>query len=512
MAEFPCQNVTFSAVCHTLFMKHTLQVRLPSRFEEFLSQNHFRDVTITSNGRSYYAHRILLAKHCGWFRRAFENASGENLPIEIPEDPGEVFGSFLKFLYTGQIDVTDKNIVELLKVAVVLDCESFKRAMHYLVRQIADEENVLELCERLTKQGMTDDALELADKAANVFMILMKSNDTEFAKVGKTTVSMNTVIESLAPRVFAKTLRIANEKERMEDIRKVELIDRYAQAKAVTCPQDQEELACLIDWKDPQAYTYLIQFKCDWVPPKYTRHLFTKILTYRQATVKAFRSQANKVKGSNVSRWFVAGWCTALSEAKKCTVKFPPKHDIFKFVTTLGGVAKSLDPLDFGFLDFKSTVNPLSPDFGPHQFLKEGGYWMCKQANHIPPALSVSLKAGQFKVYSLAANQNVEHLRRRLYRGARAPQMLTDELIVRVGKHPTTSGAMVSDVEIELTLRKSTEYRADVNNEGSYCTVAVEFRPNKITTFQGDQIQKAYEEACVYRLESISVEGTFTAE
>ena len=487
-------------------MRRHIALRIPSRFEEFLSQKHFQDVTIRSNGRSYHAHRILLAKYCGWFRRAFEEAPGENLVIDIPEDPGDVFESFLRLLYTGRIDVTEGNMVELLKVAVVYECDSLKTAMHYLVRRLVSEENVLEVCTRLTNLGMCDDALELADKAANVFM---QVKDGESATIGKATVSMKDVIDSLAPRVFAKVLRIANEKVRMEDVQKVELIDKYAQTKAVTCEQDQEDLASMIDWKDIHAYTYLINFKCDWVPPKYTRDLFKKILVNRQTTVKAFRAQANKVKASEVSRWFVSGWCAVLSEAKKCTARFPPKHDIFKFVATLGGVAK-LDPLDFGFVDFRSTVNPLSPSFGPHEFLREGGYWMGKEANFMPPGLSVSLKDGRFKVYSLAANQNVEQFRRRLYRGVRARQSLADKLKVQVGDLPTSNEKIVDHVGIEQMLDKNSGYTAEVTNEGSYSTVAVTFQPNE-TSLSKDE-QKAYQASCVYRLESITVEGTFTPE
>ncbi|XP_061900935.1 GDNF-inducible zinc finger protein 1 [Entelurus aequoreus] len=73
--------------------------------------------------QAFQAHQVILAASSGYFKNIFLSRDGgarDNIPLSIMQ-PGD-FSTFLEFVYTGKVVITQSKIVDIEEAARLLDC------------------------------------------------------------------------------------------------------------------------------------------------------------------------------------------------------------------------------------------------------------------------------------------------------------------------------------------------------------------------------------------------------
>lgn len=85
----------------------------------------FTDVTFSVDGRTVNAHRIILASCSNLLLNIFRSIDDTKLPvIIIPGTPFEILLCLLRFLYCGEVFVTERQLPLLLNLAEALGVSS----------------------------------------------------------------------------------------------------------------------------------------------------------------------------------------------------------------------------------------------------------------------------------------------------------------------------------------------------------------------------------------------------
>nr|XP_057912329.1 GDNF-inducible zinc finger protein 1 [Doryrhamphus excisus] len=90
-------------------------------------QGHLSDVTVQVEHRGdvqvFQAHQVILAASSGYFKNILlaQDAARDNIPLSNMQ-PGD-FSTFLEFIYTGKLVVTQSKLVDIEEVAKLLDCK-----------------------------------------------------------------------------------------------------------------------------------------------------------------------------------------------------------------------------------------------------------------------------------------------------------------------------------------------------------------------------------------------------
>lgn len=98
-------------------MKTSLLTSLPL----LLDQSHLTDVTLSAEGRTVRAHRVVLSACSSFFSELFRTLDAPFHPVIVI--PGATFGSIvalLTFMYSGEVNVFEEQISTLLSLAETL--------------------------------------------------------------------------------------------------------------------------------------------------------------------------------------------------------------------------------------------------------------------------------------------------------------------------------------------------------------------------------------------------------
>lgn len=121
MAQSP-GNYTLKAVKIFLLTKiNRLQASLLSSLPLLLDQSHLTDVTISAEGRTVRAHRVVLSACSTFFSDLFRTLEPPYHPVIVL--PGASFNalvSLLSFMYSGEVNVSEEQIPTLLLLAETL--------------------------------------------------------------------------------------------------------------------------------------------------------------------------------------------------------------------------------------------------------------------------------------------------------------------------------------------------------------------------------------------------------
>lgn len=104
----------FSGLTH---LKTSLLTSLPL----LLDQSHLTDVTLSAEGRTVRAHRVVLSACSSFFSELFRTLDAPFHPVIVI--PGASFGSIvalLTFMYSGEVNVFEEQISTLLSLAETL--------------------------------------------------------------------------------------------------------------------------------------------------------------------------------------------------------------------------------------------------------------------------------------------------------------------------------------------------------------------------------------------------------
>lgn len=97
------------------------QTSLLSTLPLLLDQSHLTDVTLSAEGRTVRAHRVVLSACSTFFLDLFQTVEPPSHPIIVL--PGASFGTMvalLTFMYSGEVNVYEEQIAGLLALAETL--------------------------------------------------------------------------------------------------------------------------------------------------------------------------------------------------------------------------------------------------------------------------------------------------------------------------------------------------------------------------------------------------------
>lgn len=98
-----------------------LQTSLLASLPLLLDQSHLTDVTLSAEGRTVRAHRVVLSACSTFFSELFRTMDPPYHPVIVL--PGTSFGAvvaLLTFMYSGEVNVFEEQISSLLALAETL--------------------------------------------------------------------------------------------------------------------------------------------------------------------------------------------------------------------------------------------------------------------------------------------------------------------------------------------------------------------------------------------------------
>ncbi|XP_076056931.1 uncharacterized protein LOC143034569 isoform X5 [Oratosquilla oratoria] len=100
---------------------NNFQANIVSSFESLLDGEEFVDVTLTAEGKSVKAHRVLLSACSPYFRDLFRDLPPHQHPVIVLRDTSfQELKSLLSFIYHGEVNVSQERLGLLLKTAEAL--------------------------------------------------------------------------------------------------------------------------------------------------------------------------------------------------------------------------------------------------------------------------------------------------------------------------------------------------------------------------------------------------------
>ncbi|XP_069991425.1 broad-complex core protein isoforms 1/2/3/4/5 isoform X3 [Penaeus vannamei] len=100
---------------------NNFQANIVSSFEALLDREEFVDVTLTAEGKSLKAHRVLLSACSPYFRDLFRDLPAHQHPVIVLRDTSFLeLKSLLSFIYHGEVNVSQERLGLLLKTAEAL--------------------------------------------------------------------------------------------------------------------------------------------------------------------------------------------------------------------------------------------------------------------------------------------------------------------------------------------------------------------------------------------------------
>ncbi len=135
-------------------------------FLDYFESGTFSDITlVTSDGKEYRAHRLLLAFSSKYFHEILLPLPAHTLTLPLDlGDPNDVFPQVLEYIYSGNIVINADNSIPLLAFADKLDMSELKtRTGQYIAATIRREN-----CISMLKRAFEFDAKEVMDKCTTV--------------------------------------------------------------------------------------------------------------------------------------------------------------------------------------------------------------------------------------------------------------------------------------------------------------------------------------------------------
>ncbi|KMQ90699.1 rcc1 and btb domain-containing protein 1 [Lasius niger] len=104
------------------------------------------DFTVQVEGQPIHVHKAILKNRCQYFKNKFEHDwtdNDQNVPYTVPDKFSYiVYKAFLKYLYTGTVDLPSEKVLELMKLADEYCETNLKRECGRIIKQAITVSNV----------------------------------------------------------------------------------------------------------------------------------------------------------------------------------------------------------------------------------------------------------------------------------------------------------------------------------------------------------------------------------
>ncbi|XP_058803683.1 protein roadkill-like [Phymastichus coffea] len=133
-------------IAETIPVKSSNKVQNSKVFKDYLDNAQFSDVKFFVEDRTIFAHKIVLAAHSSVFADMFNNDIQENRDrIEIIEDiKYGVFYKLLRFMYTGETELSEKIAREMLKASEKYKLTKLKHICEIEMSKNFSTDNIIE--------------------------------------------------------------------------------------------------------------------------------------------------------------------------------------------------------------------------------------------------------------------------------------------------------------------------------------------------------------------------------
>lgn len=121
LSNYDCNVLCFSCFFSSFISIDCLKTSLLTSLPLLLDQSHLTDVTLSAEGRTVRAHRVVLSACSSFFSELFRTLDSPFHPVIVI--PGATFGSIvalLTFMYSGEVNVFEEQISTLLSLAETL--------------------------------------------------------------------------------------------------------------------------------------------------------------------------------------------------------------------------------------------------------------------------------------------------------------------------------------------------------------------------------------------------------
>ncbi|KAM7358686.1 uncharacterized protein ACRADG_003567 isoform 2-T3 [Cochliomyia hominivorax] len=149
---------------------HNHQTSLLSTLPILLDQSHLTDVTISAEGRTLRAHRVVLSACSSFFLEIFRTLENTHHPVIII--PGASFNaivSLLTFMYSGEVNVYEEQIPMLLSLAETLGIKGLADVHNNKSHKLSTDNETLNTAkEEQDKSPASTSPLPLASAASTV--------------------------------------------------------------------------------------------------------------------------------------------------------------------------------------------------------------------------------------------------------------------------------------------------------------------------------------------------------
>ncbi|XP_028968051.1 uncharacterized protein LOC114828367 [Galendromus occidentalis] len=127
---------------------------LSKRIGSILSDKDSSDITLVVEGEAIYAHKIILAASCDYFRALLQGGMMESdqEEVELKDVPARGFKAVLKYIYTAQLELKSmdvETILEVLSLADLYGLEKMRTSLCEYLEETMSADNVLLICESI---------------------------------------------------------------------------------------------------------------------------------------------------------------------------------------------------------------------------------------------------------------------------------------------------------------------------------------------------------------------------
>lgn len=139
----PPQVTCYSRDC----IKNAMRLEnLQSKFETYFESGEFSDFTIKLREREFKVHKFILVPQSSLFRRMFSNdfVNPAEMFKDVKSFGEETFESFLRFFYTGHVDL-DCNGMDMYELASDFDVPELKKICIKTILRKLQSKNALEV-------------------------------------------------------------------------------------------------------------------------------------------------------------------------------------------------------------------------------------------------------------------------------------------------------------------------------------------------------------------------------
>ena len=140
----------------------------PARMVQYFREAKLTDVTIIVDGKSYAAHRNVLAAASDYLDKLFAGPkwADQEQPVKLSQVPGaHTFANILEYIYTGSCMTNESDLISMLEAAHYLQIEPLLRSLQELVARRVDASNCLEawkVADTYTLEKLSATAMQMA--------------------------------------------------------------------------------------------------------------------------------------------------------------------------------------------------------------------------------------------------------------------------------------------------------------------------------------------------------------